>query len=181
VRTRAKKGRASDRLQQMLMNTSVTPTSDTTQRQIHPEAAIHGGVVEANPVLRKALDPQAGDGVWRTRERLLAWQARKLREYIDSHLADPIRNADLCALIGLSQVYFARSFKSTFGMSPHAFVVRRRLELAAEYMLQTNAPLSDIAIQCGFSDQAHMSKRFLEATGWTPAAWIRSNSTPAKG
>ena len=145
------------------MNTSVTPTSDTTQPQIHPEAAIHGA------------------GVWRTRERLVAWQARKLREYIDCHLADPICNADLCALIGLSKAYFARSFKSTFGVPPHAFVVRRRLELAAKYMLQTNAPLSDIAIQCGFADQPHMSKRFLAATGWTPAVWRRSNSTPAIG
>jgi AraC-like DNA-binding protein len=106
-------------------------------------------------------------------ERILEWRARKVREYIDGHISSPILIAHLCALVGLSDAHFSRCFKQTFGTSPHAFVVRRRVELAAGYMLQTDAPLCDIAIQCGFADQPHLSKRFREATGWTPAAWRR--------
>ena len=102
-----------------------------------------------------------------------AWQARKVRQYIDSQIPSPIPVLDLCTLVGLSEAHFARSFKDTFGMSPHAFVMRRRLELAARYMLQTDAPLSDIALQCGFADQAHLGNRFREATGLSPAAWRR--------
>jgi AraC-like DNA-binding protein len=123
------------------------------------------------------LDSPAAEGSRRPRGRLLAWQVRKVREYIDSYLPSSILVADLSALVRLSEAHFARSFKQTFGMSPHAFVLRRRLELAARYMLQTDVPLSDIALRCGFSDQAHLGNRFREATGLTPAAWRRLRCT----
>jgi AraC-like DNA-binding protein len=61
------------------------------------------------------------------------------------------------------------------------------VELAAQYMLTTDAPLSDIALGCGFADQAHLCKRFRQAAGQTPAAWRRAhgshydeNGTPPK-
>jgi AraC family transcriptional regulator len=107
------------------------------------------------------------------RRRLPVWWARKVREYIDGHIMDRVRTADLGALVGLSETHFMRSFKRAFGIPPHAFVLRRRLELAARYMLETDAPLSDIALQCGFTDQAHLGNRFREATGLPPAAWRR--------
>jgi AraC-like DNA-binding protein len=107
-------------------------------------------------------------------ERLLAWQARKVRDYIDSHITGPVPVGDLCALVRHSKAHFARSFKRTFGESPHSFVVRRRVELAAQYMLTTDAPLSDIALRCGFTDHAHLCKHFRQATGRTPAAWRRA-------
>ena len=82
--------------------------------------------------------------------------------------------ADLCALVWRSEAHFSRSFRGTFGCSPHAFVVRRRVELAAQYMLQTVMSLSDIALGCGFVDQAHLCKHFRVVTGETPAAWRRA-------
>ena len=159
------------------MSVSATLTNETTPLQLHRKAAAHGGLLEARSVPRKEVDPQAGDGVPGARRRILAWQARKVREYIDGHIPNSILVADLCALVGLSEAHFARCFKQTFETSPHAFVVRRRVELAAGYMLQTEAPLSDIALRCGFADQAHLSKRFREATGVTPAAWRRSTKS----
>jgi AraC-like DNA-binding protein len=84
------------------------------------------------------------------------------------------RQIDLCAVVRRSEAHFSRSFRSTFGYSPHAFVVRRRVELAAKYMLQTDMSLSDIALGCGFVDQAHLCKHFRVVTGQTPAAWRRA-------
>ena len=106
---------------------------------------------------------------------MLAWQARKVRDYIDSHLKGPVLVADLCALVQRSEAHFSRSFKRTFGESPHAFLVRRRVELAAQYMLTTDASLSDIALRRGFTDQAHLCKHFRQSTGQTPAAWRRAH------
>jgi AraC-like DNA-binding protein len=51
--------------------------------------------------------------------------------------------------------------------------MRRRVELAARYMLTTDAALSDIALRCGFADQAHLCKNYRQAVGQTPAAWRR--------
>ena len=132
-------------------------------------------ILQAASLLREQIDPQAAaaDGG----ERLLAWQARKVREYIDGHIARPIRVADLSALIHLSEAHFSRAFKRTFGASPHAFVTLRRIELAAQYMLETDTCLSDIALRCGFTDQAHLGNHFRQSTGETPAAWRRARKT----
>ena len=133
-----------------------------------------GTLLEAAALLRQQIHPlltgQAPDGA-----RLLAWQAHKVHDYIDSHITGPVLVADLCALVRRSEAHFSRSFKRTFGESPHSFVIRRRLELAAHYMLTTDAALSDIASQCGFADQAHLSKQFRRSMGQTPAAWRRVN------
>jgi AraC family transcriptional regulator len=160
------------------MSASATVTSNTTLLQLHPEAGAHGALLKAPSLLRKEDCPQAGEGVRRTRGRLLPWRVRKLCEYIDSEISGSILVADLCTLVGLSKAHFARSFTNTFGISPYAFVARRRLDLAVSCMLHTDAPLSDIAARCGFADQAHLSKRFRKATGWTPAAWRRWRRTP---
>jgi len=141
----------------------------------HKEKAAHGTILKAASLLRQQMGPppppEAPDG----RGRMLAWQARKVRDYIDSHITGPVLVADLCALVQLSEAHFSRSFKRTFGESPHSFVVRRRVELAAQYMLTTDASLSDIALQSGFADQAHLCKHFRQAAGQTPAAWRRAH------
>ena len=140
------------------------------QNQVHPA---QGTLREATSLLRQQIDPPVATEAPDGRERLLAWQARKVRDYIDSHITRPVLVADLCALVQRSEAHFSRSFKRTFGESPHVFLVRRRVELAAQYMLTTEACLSDIALQCGFTDQAHLGKHFRQATGQTPAAWRR--------
>jgi len=134
-------------------------------------------ILQAASLLREQIDPQASSAAADEHGRLLAWQVRKVREYVDTHIAGPIRVADLCALIQRSEAHFSRAFKRTLGASPHAFVMQRRLELAGQYMLQTEAPLSDIALRCGFTDQAHLCNHFRQATGETPAAWRRARRT----
>ena len=145
--------------------------------ELNRDHSAQGTILQAASLLREQIDPQASSAAADGRGRLLAWQVRKVREYVDSHIAGPIRVADLCALIQRSEAHFSRAFKRTFGASPHAFVIQRRVELAGRYMLQTEAPLSDIALRCGFTDQAHLSNHFRQATGETPAAWRRARRT----
>ena|SRR5271168_3645900 len=143
--------------------------------QLHDqEHTAQGAVLEAASLLRQQIDPPAAGEVPDERGRMLAWQVRKVRDYIDSHITGSVLVADLCALFQRSEAHFSRSFKRTFGETPHSFVVRRRVEFAAQYMLTTDASLSDIALRCGFSDQAHLCKHFRQAAGQTPAAWRRS-------
>jgi AraC family transcriptional regulator len=154
----------------VLLNAAVGQLHD----QEHPA---HCTLLEAASLLNQQIDPRAAREVPHGRGCLLAWQAREVRDYIDAHITGPVRVADLCALIQRSEAHFSRSFKRTFGESPHSFVVRRRLELAARYMLTTDAPLSDIALRCGFSDQAHFGRHFRQAAGQTPAAWRRAHGS----
>jgi AraC family transcriptional regulator len=143
--------------------------------QLHGQVlAAQGSLVEATSLLRQQIDPRTAGQVPEATERLLAWQARKVRDYIDSHIAGSVLVADLCALVQRSEAHFSRSFKGTFGCSPHAFLIRRRIELAAQYMLRTDMSLSEVALGCGFVDHAHLCKHFRALTGETPAAWRRA-------
>jgi AraC family transcriptional regulator len=141
------------------------------QNQVHPAQS---ALIEAASLLRQQIDYPTARAVPDEPGRLLAWQARKVRDYIDGHISGPVLVADLCALVKRSEAHFSRSFRITFGYSPHAFVIRRRVALAAKGMLQTDKTLSQIAIDCGFVDQAHLCKQFRSLTGETPAAWRRA-------
>jgi AraC family transcriptional regulator len=147
------------------------PAQPSRRRQTSPGLPQHCD--QKTRALHRAMTclETADDG----KERLLAWQARKVLDYIDRHITSRVRVADLGALVCRSEAYFSRSFRGTFGYSPHAFVIRRRVELAAKHMLQTDMSLSDIALGCGFVDQAHLCKHFRVVTGETPAAWRRAN------
>jgi len=148
---------------------------DAAMHQLYgKEKTAQGAILKAASLLRQQIDTPAPQAAPDGRGRLLAWQVRKVRDYIDSHITGPVLVMDLCALIQRSEAHFSRSFKRTFGQSPHAFLVRRRVELAARYMVTTDASLSDIALRCGFSDQAHLCKHFRQAAGQTPAAWRRA-------
>jgi AraC-like DNA-binding protein len=152
---------------------------DAAIGQLHHEQAAHGTILRATSLLRRQADPQlAQAGAEAGRERLLAWQARKVLEHIDRHVTDRVLIGDLSALVQRSEAHFSRSFRRTFGESPHSFVVRRRVELATQFMLRTDMSLSDIALQCGFVDQPHLCKHFRKVTGETPAAWRRARREP---
>jgi AraC family transcriptional regulator len=145
--------------------------------ELHREPGAVGALAEAASLLRQQLDGGPEAAAVDARGRLLAWQARKVRDYIDTHLAEALRVQDLCSLLQLSEAHFSRSFRRTFGESPHAFLVRQRLRRAERYMLETGTSLSEIALQCGFTDQAHLSRLFRQHTGRTPGSWRRARRT----
>ncbi|HEY2051527.1 MAG TPA: AraC family transcriptional regulator [Caulobacteraceae bacterium] len=104
---------------------------------------------------------------------LAAWQVRRIRAYIDDHLSETIHVKDLSDVARRSTAHFCRAFKRTFNQTPHAYLTARRLSRAKALMLEGDEPLSIIALLCGFTDQAHLSKLFRQHTGETPAAWRR--------
>jgi AraC family transcriptional regulator len=108
---------------------------------------------------------------------LAPWQVRSVTTYIDANLSASLSCEALARLARLSVSYFARAFKCTFGYSPHVFLMRRRMERAQGLMLKTDAPLAQIALDCGFADQAHLSRLFLQFTGERPASWRRARAS----
>jgi AraC family transcriptional regulator len=64
------------------------------------------------------------------------------------------------------------------GEPPYAHVMRRRVEYAQEIMRRTHRPLSQIALDCGFADQAHLTRLFRRIAGVSPAVWRRLHLDP---
>jgi AraC family transcriptional regulator len=110
---------------------------------------------------------------------LPAWQIRRIRLYIEEHLDEPLHLEVLSAIVKLSVTHFSRSFKRSLGETPHSYVTGRRLEHARHLMLTTNDSLSDIALACGFADQAHFSRSFRQGVKQSPAAWRRQSGLAA--
>jgi AraC family transcriptional regulator len=155
------------------MHQVITLLDEAVRQLREDEPAAQGTILLASSLLEKQIAPDRAQKVAVGSGRLLAWQAQKVRDYIDAHIADRILVAELGAVLGQSEAHFSRGFKRTFGEPPHAFVIRRRLAFAADYMVQTEASLSAIALRCGFSDQAHLCRAFRQATGLSPAVWRR--------
>jgi AraC-like DNA-binding protein len=99
---------------------------------------------------------------------LPARMLRSIEEYIDLHLEKDLSVEELASHLGISTSYFARSFRSSVGLAPHAYVMRRRLLRAQELLASTDLPLIDIALATGFADQSHFSRRFHQMTGVPP-------------
>jgi transcriptional regulator GlxA family with amidase domain len=108
---------------------------------------------------------------------LAPWQVRKILTYIEAHLGAPIATAELANLVRLSPCYFSRAFRRSFNDSPHAYLMRRRVERAQGLMLTTTAPLAQIAVSCGLADQAHFTRLFRRFAGESPRAWRRARAT----
>jgi AraC-like DNA-binding protein len=98
-------------------------------------------------------------------------------EYVEEHLASPSLE-QMAAVARLSPYHFARQFKIATGVSPHQYVIARRVERARELLLGgTDLSLAEVAAQAGFSDQSQFSHHFKRLVGITPGQFLR---TPAR-
>jgi len=150
---------------------------DSARRNLEADRdAARASLTRAASLLQVEIERKAFGPAPRTAPgALAAWQANRIKAYVDAHLEGPIRIPDLAAVARRSSAYFCRAFKRTFGETPHAFVVGRRLCRARELMLTSDAAMSEIAVTCGFTDQAHLCKLFRLHYGQSPAAWRREH------
>ena len=77
----------------------------------------------------------------------------------------------------LSPCHFARAFKRTFGLSVHLYLIRRRIVLAQQLLVNTYDPLGEIALICGMHDQPHFTRWFRRLVGETPNRWRHAHRT----
>jgi len=104
---------------------------------------------------------------------LAPWQAKHVRSFIEDKLDANIRVIDLAGVVRLSTSHFFRAFRKTFGESPRGYIMQRRIWRAQELMLTSRLPLSQVALECGMCDQAHLCRVFRRMVGINPNAWRR--------
>ena len=103
------------------------------------------------------------------------WQKRRATELLNENLSGGIRLSQVAEECGLSISHFARSFKASFGVSTHRWLVQRRIERSQDLLIQTRESLSDIAEQAGFADQAAFTRTFHQIVGMSPGRWRRDH------
>jgi len=111
--------------------------------------------------IRKNTFKEYGDG-------LPTYQLRKVTEYMNENLGENISLADLANLLNMSQFYFCRLFKQSTGITPHAYLVKQRIERSKLLLKQKNLTIDEIASHCGFANPSHFAKCFRRETSLSP-------------
>ncbi len=101
-------------------------------------------------------------------------QLRRAITYVETCFAGPLDLAGIADAAGASIARLTRAFKRDLNMTPYDFVIRTRVARARHLLTATNLPLTEVALQCGFSDQQHMTHLVRRITGSTPGALRRS-------
>lgn len=131
--------------------------TDTQSDRLAKEEAVTQFFVAAHARLNPSPTPQRED-------------PRKLRDaasFIHAHCREALSLDDICAAAGLSASYLTRAFKEHFGLTPHAYLMNRRIQYARE-RLRLGDRIADVALDAGFADQAHFQRTFKQLLAATP-------------
>ena len=103
----------------------------------------------------------------------------RARDAIDRDYALPLDVAALAAVAHVSEAHFIRSFKTTFGETPHRYLQRRRIERAMYRLRTTDRTVTDICMEVGFSSLGTFSRTFNDVVGETPSQFRRRGPMPS--
>lgn len=98
-------------------------------------------------------------------------QMHRLRAFVQANLNRRISTREMASEVRLSESWFTHVFRQSTGETPQQWQLRLRIERAKELLTDRALGVSDVALDLGFSDQAHFTRVFRTVTGDTPAAW----------
>ena len=98
------------------------------------------------------------------------FKLERAAEYIREHCTQALKLEDICAAAQLSASYLIRAFKLRYGMTPHAYLVNRRIQFARQQLRQGRL-IADVALEAGFADQAHFQRAFKQHLAATPGQY----------
>ena len=131
--------------------------TDSSMRQVFSEARLdRARAVGSADYMRGGLPPRV---------------LRRVKEHIDARIDERISVEALAGIANLSVCYFVRAFKQSVGLTPHDYLIRRRVERTMELLSATDLSLSEIALAAGFADQSHCARRFRQHVGMSPRAY----------
>jgi len=133
-----------------------------------PQSTLHGflGIVAGEPADQPLtrLRPHFSGGL---PPRVL----QRVRDYVETHLEGSISLQDLASTAGLSTSHFIRAFKRSAGVTPHRYLLQRRVRRALGLLAETTLALSEVAMASGFADQSHFCRQFRKLVGATPSRY----------
>jgi AraC family transcriptional regulator len=105
---------------------------------------------------------------------LAPWQERRATEILRANIKRGVALREVARECGLSVGYFSHAFRRTLGVAPHKWLIEQRVVLSKEKLRDDGLSLSDVATECGFSDQSHLTRVFRQTVGISPGAWRRA-------
>jgi AraC-like DNA-binding protein len=141
----------------------------------HPFGRLYADCISTAIVARLLGAPTRTTSETRPKVAELApWRLRRVTEFVEANIAEPVSLPDLAAIAGLTRMHFAAQFRAATGQSPHEYLLRRRIERAQELLTNDAVPLVEIALSVGFQTQSHFATVFKRLVGQPPRAWRQS-------
>ncbi len=103
-------------------------------------------------------------------------QTARIRDLVAARIGTPLTLGEMAEAAGLSEGYFVRAFKGSFGVTPYQYVLRERVALAQSLIRTGTVSLSEAAARSGFPDARRMGRTFRKVTGRSPTATARRRS-----
>ena len=128
-------------------------------------------IVLAHELLR--LNNGAAAAMQPIRGGLAGWQEKRVAQYIEEHLSEDIPLATLAEVARLSPYHFVRAFKQSFGLPPHRYMSRLRVEQAKALLADPAMSVTQVGFNLGFSETSSFTTTFRKHTGLTPTAYRR--------
>jgi AraC family transcriptional regulator len=147
--------------------------------RVHGNGTIFGDMyVESisTAIVARLLDRSFSNGCTPSPRKTVAlppWRLRRAIDYMETHLAEPLTLSSIAASVGLTRMHFAAQFRLATGSTPHTYLLRRRVERAQWLLLESDQPVTQIALDCGFSTPSHFSEAFKRMVGDSPKWWRR--------
>jgi len=152
-----------------LGNALLTAHMETAIGSLYAEALTRAIVTRI--LARESLEYAGSATAHDKRNRLPKWRLHRAVDFIEANLALPIQLDEISASAGLTKMHFATQFRQSTGLSPHAYVTRRRIRKAKALLTQSQFNILEVAQCCGFATHAHFSSVFKKATGYSPSQW----------
>lgn len=107
--------------------------------------------------------------------KIKEFYVREAINYIEHHYAEDITVEGLARICKLDRSYFGKVFKSVVGQPPQEFLLRYRMEKAAESLMLTSAAIADISVSVGYANSLHFSRAFKSVYGISPREYRQKN------
>jgi AraC family transcriptional regulator len=117
------------------------------------------------------LDRAAGFKPSRDSARLPGRRLAQVVDYIENNLNEQLSLVALARIAQMSSFHFSRQFRSSTGLTPHQYVMQRRIDRARQQLRDPRLSIADVAFACGFATQAHLTSVFRTLVGFTPKAY----------
>jgi AraC family transcriptional regulator len=101
---------------------------------------------------------------------------QQVTEYINEHLHEEVKLIELAAIAQISPYHFLRLFKQSMGITPHQYILQRRIDKAKYLLEQRELSIAEIAFRVGFCDQSHLTRCFKRLLGMTPKQFLSARS-----
>jgi AraC family transcriptional regulator len=131
--------------------------------------SLRNGIVTA--ILSQLLLKSTTDAPEATTVIMPQWRLRKVEQFVEANLGESVSLQDMASAAGVSKRHFARSFQQEVGETPIRWLMQRRVDRAKKMLEETDIPLCEIALICGFASQSHLTRVLKQSAGSTPLRW----------